>query len=99
MQSKFGGERKDSIPESKRFVACLDITNNHSEPVVYFFPASIVAKGLKYHFNGQYPNSKSLNFSLDKLPVKKKVGKTVGEFINAEKYRENYSQLKFKKAK
>ena len=95
LQYKYSGLRNDSIPAEKRLVACIDISDSNIEPILYLFPANVVSEGLKYYFNNKFPKSPSLNFSLNNKPIRKKGVeiKTVGEYINAEKYRENFKQL------
>lgn len=93
LQIKFAKPREDAIPESKRFVACVDMTQKDAEPFVYLFPAKVVADGLKYYFNNRFPNSPILHLPLDKKPQgrqRETDTKTVGEYINADDYREKF---------
>lgn len=46
LQTKFANQRSESIPEQRRFVACVDMTDSQKEPAVYIFPVAVVAKGL-----------------------------------------------------
>src|ERR1051325_10890218 len=54
LQSKYANPRDDSIPPEKRFICCVDISTQ-SEPCIYVFPASTVAKGLNYYFSSNFP--------------------------------------------
>lgn len=95
LQSKYAHPREDAIPIERRFVCCVDISSKETEPCVYVFPASVVAQGLHYYFNSKFPSSTSYHLSLDFKPQgKSKQGvQTVGEFINAPMYLENFSGL------
>lgn len=96
MQKKYASPQSDSIPLERRFVCCVDLSSTECEPVVYVFPAKTVAEGLHYFFSGKFPNSSSYHLSLDFKPqrMSKLAGvKTVGEYINADSYRENYDSL------
>jgi hypothetical protein len=95
LQNKYAHPREDSIPIDKRFVCCVDISSKELEPCIHVFPASVVAQGLHYYFNSKFPNSTSYHLSLDFKPQgkSKQDAQTVGEFINASVYLENYSGL------
>ena len=95
LQSKYAEPREDAIPLGRRFVCCVDMSGRDSEPSVHVFPASIVAKGLHYYFNSKFPNSPSYHLSLDFKPQgkSKRVARTVGEFIDASNYLENFGGL------
>lgn len=95
LQSKYANPDLDTIPIEKRFICCVDISSHSQEPSIYVFPATVVAKGLHYYFNSKFPNSASYHLSLNFKPqgkTKQRVP-TVGEYIEAEKYRENYGIL------
>jgi hypothetical protein len=95
LQSKYANPRVDSIPVDKRFVCCVDISSKEHEPTVHVFPAPVVAAGLHYYFNSKFPNSDSYHLSLDFKPQgqSQQQVKTVGQFIEAEKYLEDFSSL------
>lgn len=95
LQSKYAHPREDAIPIERRFVCCVDISSKETEPCVHVFPALIVAQGLHYYFNSKFPNSTSYHLSLDFKPqgMSKQDAQTVGEFINAPMYLENFSGL------
>jgi hypothetical protein len=95
LQSKYANPRTDAIPLEARFVCCVDISSKEREPSIHVFPASVVAAGLHYYFSSKFPNSASHHLSLDFKPqgqTKQNV-KTVGEFIDEEKYLENFTNL------
>ena len=95
LQSKYAHPREDSIPLERRFVCCVDMCQKGCEPSIHVFPASVVAKVLHYYFNSKFPNSSSYHLSLDFKPQGslKATAKTVGEFIDAPKYLENFETL------
>jgi hypothetical protein len=95
LQKKYATPQDDSIPLEKRFVCCADISSAEHEPEIYVFPAKVVAEGLHYYFSSKFPNSDSYHLSLDFRPQgkTKTTAKTVGEYINAESYREKFSSL------
>ncbi len=96
LQKKYAFPQEDKIKLSRRFVCCVDLALTGKEPVVYVFPAQVVADGLRYYFSGNYPNSPSFHFSLDFKPqgrTKDPQAATVGQHINSEPYRENFSSL------
>jgi hypothetical protein len=76
-------------------VCCADISSSTHEPEVYVFPAKVVADGLHYYFSSKFPNSDSYHLSLNFRPQgkTKTSAQTVGEFINAESYRERFDIL------
>ncbi|MBI3838978.1 MAG: hypothetical protein HY288_13735 [Planctomycetia bacterium] len=93
LQKKYANPKSDSIPLKKRFICCVDLAVRQEEPHVYVFPASVVAKGLDYYFNGRFPNSDSYHLSLDFRPqgrTKIPGVQTVGERIDADFYLEKY---------
>lgn len=93
LQAKYAKPKQDKIPIDKRFVACVDLTQCNKEPTVYIFPVAAVAKGLKYFFNGEFPNSPTFHLPLRKRPIgksKDKTVQTVGEYIKADNYLEKY---------
>lgn len=95
LQQKYAHPRTDAIPLEARFVCCVDISSKEREPTVHVFPASVVAAGLHYYFSSRFPNSPSYHLSLDFKPqgqTKQEV-KTVGQFIDEEKYVEEFSHL------
>jgi hypothetical protein len=99
LQKKYANPRTDAIPEDRRFVACVDMTATYHEQHVYIFPVKVVAEGLKYYFNNSFPNSKTLNLSLEKKPqghTKDPMAKAVGEHIEAKRYLENYEVVGIK---
>lgn len=94
LQKKYAHPENDTIPLDRRFICGVDLAKGKVNPDVYVFPAEIVAKGLHYYFNGKFPNSDSYHLSLDFKPqgrTKEDGVLTVGEFINANHYLENYS--------
>jgi hypothetical protein len=95
MQSKYAHPREDSIPLEKRFICCVDLSSKTSEPVIYVFPAAVVAEGLHYYFNSNFPKSPSYHLSLDFLPQGKSKSKvpTVGETIDDARYKEAWGVL------
>ena len=95
LQSKYANPRTDAIPLERRFVCCVDISSREHEPSVHVFPASTVASGLHYYFSSKFPNSDSYHLSFDFKPQgqSKQDVKTVGQFIEEEKYLENFSIL------
>jgi len=95
LQSKYANPQADAIPLERRFVCCVDISSKEHEPSVHVFPASVVAAGLHYYFNGRFPDSASYHLSLDFKPQSqsKQNVKTVGQFIEEEMYVENFSNL------
>lgn len=93
LQKKYANPRSDDIPPEARFVCCVDISSKEHEPSIHVFPASVVASGLHYYFNSKFSKSPSYHLSLDFKPqgqTKQKV-KTVGQFIEEEKYLENFA--------
>lgn len=96
LQKKYASPANDAIPLDRRFVCCVDLTAVRNEPSVFVFPATVVEKGLKYYFNRKFPNSDSYHLSLEKKPqgrTKDPNVRTVGEFISADSYLENYEIL------
>jgi hypothetical protein len=95
LQSKYASPEQDAIPLEKRFVCCVDISSKEVEPTVHVFPASVVANGLHYYFNSKFPNSASYHLSLGFKPQgKSKLDvKTVGDFIESQKYLESFNIL------
>src|SRR5271169_3901597 len=95
LQSKYANPKADAIPLDSRFVCCVDLSDKGREPSVHVFPASVVAAGLHYYFNSKFPNSASYHLSLDFKPQgrSKQEVKTVGEFIDEQKYIENFDDL------
>jgi hypothetical protein len=95
LQSKYASPELDAIPLERRFICCVDISSKETEPTVYVFPASVVADGLHYYFDSRFPNSKSYHLSFGFKPQGKSKHdvKTVGEFIEAQNYLENFSIL------
>jgi hypothetical protein len=96
LQKKYAQPENDPIPLASRFVCCVDLAVPQGEPVVYIFPAGVVAAGLRYYFNSRFPQSDSYHLSLDFKPqgrTKDALVQTVGEHINADKYREAYEIL------
>lgn len=96
LQSKYASPETDNIPLSRRFICCVDLASKASTPEVYVFPAEIVAKGLHYYFNSKFPKSSSYHLSLNCKPqgrTKEVQTQTVGEFIEADKFIDNYSTL------
>ncbi len=98
LQSKYAHPREDSIPLGQRFVCCVDLSKPVAEPVIYVFPASVVAEGLHYYFNSKFPKSSSYHLSLDFRPQgkSKTIAQTVGERIEDFKYVEDFSVLGLK---
>lgn len=96
LQKKYSSPEKDAIPLSRRFICCVDLATKNTQPDVYVFPAEIVAKGLTYYFNNKFPDSDSIHLSLDFKPqhrTKDIEVATVGEYINAQSFLENFAIL------
>jgi hypothetical protein len=95
LQSKYASPGTDAIPQERRFVCCVDISSTKHQPTVHVFPATVVASGLHYYFNSKFPNSTSYHLSLDfkSQGQSKNDVKTVGQFIEEDRYLENYSGL------
>jgi hypothetical protein len=95
LQSKYASPKQDTIPLEKRFVCCVDISSKEVEPTVHVFPASVVANGLHYYFSSKFPNSTSYHLSLGFKPQgkSKQDVQTVGDFIESQKYLENFNIL------
>jgi hypothetical protein len=95
LQKKYATPQEDAIPLDSRFVCCVDLSNKAREPSIHVFPASVVARGLHYYFNSKFPNSASYHLSLDFKPQgrSKQNVKTVGEFIEEQKYIENFGDV------
>jgi len=95
LQKKYANPKQDAIPLDRRFVCCVDISSKKSEPIVYVFPASVVAAGLHYYFNSRFPNSASYHLSLGFKPQGKSTQqvKTVGEHIGEQNYLEQFGLL------
>ncbi len=95
LQSKYANPESDAIRLERRFVCCVDISSKEHEPSVHVFPASVVAAGLHYYFNSKFPNSASYHLSSDFKPQgqSKQEVKTVGQFIDEQKYLEDYLSL------
>ena len=95
VQSKYANPTADAIPLERRFVCCVDISSDEHEPSVHVFPASVVASGLHYYFSSRFSESTSYHLSLDFKPQgkSKQDVKTVGQFIEEEKYLENFANL------
>ena len=94
LQSKYANPDRDQIPLSRRFICCVDMAGEKAVPDVYVFPARVVADGLHYYFSSKFPNSQSYHLSLDFKPqhkTKEECVHTVGEFVNANNYLENYT--------
>jgi Holliday junction resolvase-like predicted endonuclease len=95
LQSKYANPEQDTIPLEKRFICCVDVSRKKTEPTVHVFPAAVVAAGLHYYFNSKFPNSSSYHLSLGFKPqgkTKQQV-KTVGEYIEENKYLESFHLL------
>ena len=71
LQSKYANPNGDKIPLNRRFVCCVDMTDNKPVPDVYVFPAKVVSDGLHYFFSSKFPNSASYHLSLDFKPQHK----------------------------
>jgi Domain of unknown function (DUF3883) len=96
LQEKYARPEDDKIPVERRFVCCVDLSQDGKEPDVYVFPAKVVAAGLKHFFDNKFPKSSSFHLSLDFKPQyrgKEQGVPTVGEAINADSYRENYAAI------
>ncbi len=96
LQKKYAHPEKDQIPLSQRFVCCVDLTPINTEPKVFVFPAKILAEGLCYFYANGFSKSESYMFDLDGKPrgrTKEINSLTVGQHIEAEKYKEKYSIL------
>ena len=96
LQSKYASPEKDTIPLARRFICCVNLTNGKLAPDVFVFPALVVAKGLHYFFSSKFPNSDSYHLSLDFKPqgrTRESSIQTVGEFIDAEGFIDNYALL------
>lgn len=96
LQKKYAFPKSDEISTKQRFVCCVDLALQGKEPEVYVFPCEVVADGMRYFFSERYPNSPSFHLSLDFKPQgrTKEIGvHTVGQHINADSYKENFSIL------
>jgi len=96
LQKKYAFPANDRIAIKRRFVCCVDLAIQGREPDVYVFPCAVVAKGMKYFFNGRFPNSTSFPLLLDrKLRGRTRDNSvlTVGEHIHANQYKDNYTIL------
>jgi hypothetical protein len=95
MQKKYANPGSERIPLEQRFICCVDLAGKQGEPVVYVFPADVVAKGLHYFFSSKFPDSSSYHLSLDFKPQgkTKQAIPSVGEFIDAERYRERFDVM------
>lgn len=96
LQAKYANPEADAIPLARRFICCVDLSQDGKEPDVYVFPAKVVADGLHHFFGQKFPNSASYHLSLDFKPqyrTKEDGAATVGEAINADAYRENFSAI------
>jgi len=96
LQKKYAHPEEDSIPLENRFICCVDVSSREKEPSVYVFPAKVVADGLHYYFNSKFPNSNSYHLSLKFKPQgrsKQEGVKTVGEYIESERYLEAFNLL------
>ena len=96
LQKKYADPHSENIPLDRRFMCCVDLSAQDREPVVYVFPAAVVAKGLHYFFDSRFPNSTSYRLSLDCRPqgrTKEPNTPTVGEFINADRFVDAYDKL------
>lgn len=94
LQKKYAYPENDQIPLSQRFICCVDLTSKNTGPNVYVFPAKIIAKGFRYFYARGFSKSDSYMFPLNKKPrgkIKDIDALTVGQYIEAEKYKENYS--------
>lgn len=95
LQSKYAFPQSEAIPLDRRFICCVNLASGPA-PDVYVFPAAIVAKGLHYYFSSKFPNSDSYHLSLGFKPqgkTKQDGVATVGEFIDADSYLENFEAL------
>lgn len=95
-QKKYANPNREGIPVDRRFICCVNMAKDEGEPLVYVFPCSVVAKGLCYFYRNGFSNSPSYEFPLPKRPrgsARDKTAKTVGEYINADEYLENYAAL------
>lgn len=96
LQAKYAHPEGDSIPLDRRFVCCVDLTAESSEPDVYVFPAIVVANGLKYFYSRGFSNSSSYMFALNSKPrgrTRDQTSRTVASYINASKYLEAFDTL------
>lgn len=96
LQSKYAFPEADTIPLERRFVCCVNLATAEKAPEVYVFPAKVVAKGLHYYFGSRFPNSSSYHLSLEFKPqgrTKEAGAQTVGEFIGADQFIDNYDLL------
>lgn len=99
LQNKYASPENEAMPINKRFICCVDLSNGNPHPAVYVFPASVVAQGLHYYFSSKFPNSDSYHLSLNFKPqgrTKESDVLTVGQYIEADKYLENYSAIGIK---
>jgi len=98
LQAKYAHHAEgDSIPQSHRFVCCVDLTVSRTAPQVYVFPAKVVEDGLRYFYEKSgFSNSPSYMLALKAKPrgrTKEAKVKTVGEFIEASKYLDRFDGL------
>ena len=95
LQSKYAHPRVEAIHVDRRIVCRVDISSKEREQSIYTFPASTVSSGLHYYFNSNFPKSSSYHLSLDFKPQgkTKQDVQTVGQFIEEEKYLENFGIL------
>jgi len=96
LQKKYADPHLEAIPLDRRFICCVDLSAQDQEPVVYVFPAAVVAKGLHYFFGNRFPDSASYRLSLDIKPqgrTKESNIQTVGEFMGADQFVDAYHTL------
>lgn len=68
LQKKYAHPREDSIPAERRFVCCVDMSSRAQEPVVYVFPAAVVAEALHYLYDGRFSRSPTYRLDLKGKP-------------------------------
>jgi len=96
VQKKYANPTDDKIPAEQRFVCFVNLCVQEGEPEVFVLPSPILAKGLRYYFNDRFPNSTAYHLALDRNPqgkTKLPDVKTVGQYIGAKSYLDNYSRL------
>ena len=95
LQKKYAHPREDKIPADRRFVCCVDMTDKEKEPVVYVFPAKIVADALHYLYAGRFSRSPTYRLDLNGKPrgTGQTPAKTLSEQMHMSKYVDAYSGL------
>jgi len=96
LQKKYADPSRDKISADRRFVCCVDMKSDKRNPTMYIFPSLVVAEALHYGYGGKFSKSPTYSLQLDSYPRgrdKSLESKRVGDYINAERYRDNYDIL------